>query len=322
MAKQDYYEILGVKRDANEKQIKSAYRQAARKYHPDVNKEPSAREKFQEATEAYEVLSDPEKRKKYDQFGHAAPHFAGQGGPRQAYTQYGGVRAGGGGFSFSDFFGGGGSGFGGMSLDDILSALGGGGARRAQAQAQQAPRRGADIEHEVTIDFMQAVFGMTATLRMQRPGTASPETIDVKIPAGVKDGSRVRVRGKGSSGRGNDGDLYIKIHVRPHPYFRREGDDIYLDVPLSITEAALGAKVEVPTIDGMTKMTVPPGTSTGRKLRLREKGIQRAGSTERGNQYVVFQVMVPETLSEKGRKLLEELAKSDPYNPRARTGWK
>ena len=315
MAKRDYYEVLGVKRDASGAQIKSAYRQLARKYHPDVNKSPDAPAKFREATEAYEVLSDAEKRKMYDQFGHAGPQPGAAGGPR-AYTQTYGPGAG---VDFSEFFGGGGSGFGGMSLEEILSALGGGGRRGRGRRA--AARRGRDVEHEITLDFMQAVRGMTATLRMQGPD-GKTETLDVKIPPGVREGGRVRVRGKGEPGRGGAGDLYMLIHIRPHQYFRREGNDVYVDVPIAIHEAALGATIDIPTLDGMTRVKVPPGSAGGRKLRLRGKGIAPAGSETRGDQYVVLRVVPPEKLSDRGRELLEQFAEVESYDPRKGAPWR
>jgi len=318
MAKRDYYEILGVKRDASEAQIKSAYRKLARKLHPDVNDAPDASEKFKEATEAYEALSDPEKRKMYDRFGHAGPDAAGFGGRGGAYMWTSGP---GGGVDFAEGFAGGSSGFMGMSLDDILGALG---ARRPSRRGRRAPRRrGADIQYEITLDFMQAVRGTTASLRVERPGGGpKAETIAVKIPAGVREGSRVRVRGKGQDGAGGRGDLYIVTHIGPHPYFRREGDDIYVDLPISIVEAAVGAKVDVPTIDGMTKVTIPAGTSSGKRLRLRGKGVGRSGRDQRGDQYVVIKVVAPQKLSPRGRQLLEQFAETEKLDVRGSVPWK
>lgn len=314
MAKRDYYDVLGVSRKASDAEIKKAYRNLAREYHPDVNKSSDAPEKFKEATEAYEVLSDSKKRQMYDQFGHAGPGaFSGAG------ARPGGK--GGFGFDFSDIFGaarnsgGAGSGFMGMGLDEILSALRGGGRGRRQAHA--APK-GKDIEHQVKLDFMSAVRGTTATLRVQREGRL--ETLDVKIPAGIKDGGKIRLRDKGESGRGQAGDLYITVSIQPHAYFRREGFDIYVDLPISITEAALGAKVDVPTIEGMTTVSIPAGTSSGAKLRLRGRGVGYDG--QKGDQYVVVKVAVPKSVSEQGQKLLQEFATSDAYDPRENVGWR
>jgi len=318
MAKRDYYEILGVGRDADEAQIKSAYRRLARKVHPDVNKSPDASQRFKEATEAYEVLSDPEKRKMYDRFGHTVPGSAGFGGRGGTYTWTSGP---GGGVDFSEIFGGGSSGFMGMSLDEILGALRG---RRSSRRSRKASsRRGSDLQYEITLDFMQAVRGTTASLRIEAPGqSGKTETISVKIPAGVRDGSKVRVRGKGRDGPGGRGDLYIVVHIAPHPYFRREGDDVYVEFPISIVEAAVGAKVDVPTIDGMTTVTIPAATSSGKKLRLRGKGVARPGRDQRGDQYVVIKVVAPRKVSPRGRQLLEQFAEAEQLDARTDVPWK
>jgi DnaJ-class molecular chaperone len=313
MAKRDYYQVLGVSRDASDQQIKAAYRKAARKYHPDVNKSAEAGARFREATEAYDVLSDKEKRRMYDQYGHAGPSGAAGGGP---WGPAGG-RQGSGGVSFEEIFGGmgGAGGFGGMSLEEILEQLGG----QARRGARRPPQRGRDAETELTLDFVDAARGVTRSLRLSGP--SGTQTINVKIPPGVGDGSRVRIRGKGEAGAAGAGDLYIVVHVNPHAYFRREGDDVYVDLPVSIVEATLGARVDVPTIDGMTTVTVPPASSSGRKLRLRGAGIAAAGGA-RGDQYVVIKVIVPPSVSEKGRKLLQSFAESEPYDPRRDAGWR
>ncbi len=320
MDKRDYYDVLGVAKNASADHIRSAYRKLARKYHPDVNKAGDAASKFKEATEAYEVLSDSEKRAKYDQFGHAGPGMpfgAGQApGGARTYTWTGrpGEGFGGpGGVNFEEIFGGG-QGFAGMSLDEILESLGGAARRGRRGRGRPQPQ---DVEYEVTLDFMQAVQGATLSLRVQG-ANGQEETINVKIPAGVDEGSKVRVRGKGAAG----GDLYLVTHIRTHPYFRREGGDIYVDLPIGITEAALGAKVDVPTLEGMTTLTVPPGSSSGRKLRLREKGIATAGSAARGDQYVVLKVVVPPSVSPKAGELLKEFDRAQPFDPRANVPWK
>ena len=332
MAKRDYYDVLGVSRTASSDQIRTAYRKLARKYHPDVNKAADAASKFKEATEAYEVISDADKRQKYDQFGHAGPGmpFGGQGAPGggpgggRAYTWNGqggegyGGPGGPGGVDFDDLFGrgGGGGGFSGMSLDDILASLGAGRrGKRGRATQQSAPQ---DMQHEVALDFLQAVRGTTVGLRLQSPDGRGGETINVKIPPGVSEGSKVRLRGKGSAG----GDLYLITHIREHPYFRRDGADIYVDVPISMTEAALGAKVDVPTLDGTSTVTVPPGSSSGRNLRLRGKGIASAGAAGKGDQYVVLKVVVPKTISPKGVQLLKQFSEAEPFDPRAGVPWK
>ncbi|MGC9455154.1 MAG: DnaJ C-terminal domain-containing protein [Phycisphaerae bacterium] len=325
MAKKDYYDILGVSRDASADQIKSAYRKLARKYHPDVNKSPDASQRFQEATEAYEVLSDPEKRKKYDQFGHAgvSGDFAGAGAPgaggTRTYRWSGGGGAPGG-VRFEDIFGGGMSDFMGMSLDDIMEALGGGRPEGAARGSRRRNVRGRDLEYNITLDFLQAIRGATISLRLHRGDRT--ETVNVKIPPGVGEGSRVRVREKGADGPAGPGDLYIVTHVREHPYFRREGRDICVDVPISISEAALGAKVDVPTIDGMTTVTIPPGTPSGRQLRLRGKGVPASGGKSRGDQRVMIRIVPPPDVPEEGRKALEQFDKAVPFDPRASAPWK
>ena len=322
MTKRDYYDVLGIKRNAQADEIKSAYRKLARKYHPDANKSAGAPEKFNEATEAYDVLSDPEKRKLYDQYGHAG----GPSGPGAGFPGAGRAGRGGQGvsFNFSDIFGGGGSGFAGMSLDDILQSLGGGRTRRGRHRQQRPPRRGGDSETRLTLEFIEAICGTSTRIRISRqePGGATQqETIEVKIPAGVKDGSKIRVRGKGESGAAGHGDLYILINVRNHDYFRREGADIYVSVPISITEAALGAKVDVPTINGTSTVKVPAGTASGQKLRLRGKGVHRA-SAEPGDLYVVIQIVPPPSPNEQARQLLTELQDLLTHDPRANCPWR
>jgi DnaJ-class molecular chaperone len=312
MAQRDFYNVLGVPRDASAAQIKSAYRKLARQYHPDVNKASDAAEKFREASEAYDVLSDAEKRQRYDQFGHAGvgggPQGAGCGG------------CGGMGVDFSQFFSGNG-GFG-MSLDELLQNLGGG--RAARKSRRRGPAaRGADLEYPVTLDFLQAAHGVTTTIRVRRdqgPKAGQEEVIETKIPAGVADGQKIRLRGKGQPGAQAPGDLFIVVSVQRHPTFRREGNDVIVDVPISLTEAALGAKVDVPTIDGMTTVTIPPGTSSGQKLRLRGKGI--AGGPSRGEQYVVIKIVAPDALSDQQRTLLEQLRDAEPDDVRANAPWR
>ncbi len=335
MAQQrDYYEVLGVKKNATDKDIKSAYRKLARKYHPDVNKADDASEKFREATTAYEILSDAEKRKMYDQFGHAAfkgGQAGGAGGPQGWPGGMGqGVR-----IDFADMFGGGrgsgGGGFMGMGLDEILEALGGHARHKSARRGHQpvAAPKGRDIEHHVNLEFLQAIYGTSTTLRLQstdNAGKTATQTISVKIPAGVKDGQKIRVRGKGEDGHGGAGDLLLVCHVQPHAYFKRDGDNITVEVPIGIVESALGTKVDVPTIDGMTTVTIPPGTPSGRRLRLREKGVPSADKKKpRGDQFVAIKIVPPATLAEDSKTLLEKFAKiqeEQGYDPRADVPWK
>jgi len=209
-----------------------------------------------------------------------------------------------------------------MSLDELLEALRGGGAPGRARRPGARATRGADMEYPLTLDFLQAVHGTTASLRLTMPDGSGEERIDVKIPPGVRDGARVRVRGKGGQGPAGRGDLYILTQVRPHPYFRREGDDIYVDVPVGIVEATLGAKIEVPTLDGMTTVTVPPGTRSAQRLRLRGKGAPLAGGKGRGDQYLVIRIVPPKEVSQRGAELLSEFQKTDPHDPRAEAPWK
>ena len=329
MAKRDYYDILRVKRGASEADIRAAYRKLARKYHPDVNKAPDAAGKFKEATEAYEILSDPQKRKMYDQFGHAGPQpgpfgpGASRGHPGRTYTW---TSTGGGAPDFGDLFGGGASPFMGLSLEEILDRLGGGvvgGAARGRGRPgrRAAATRGADIEYDMTLDFLSAVRGTTATLRFRGDGQQS-ETLSVKIPPGVREGSRIRVRGKGHQGAAGRGDLYIVTHVRDHPYFRREGRDLYVEVPIGLAEAALGASVEVPTLEGKTTIKVPPGSPSGRKLRLRGKGVPGAKGDGPGDEYVVLKVVPPKKVSNRGRELLREFEQSEAHYARKDAPWR
>jgi len=326
MAGRDYYDILGVKRNATDAQIKSAYRKLARKYHPDVSKAANTTEKFKEATEAYEVLSDSQKRAVYDRFGHAGLRGGpgGPGGPGAYAWSTPGAR---GAVDFEDLFGGGrragAGGFMEMGLEEILSALGG---RIRGGRARQKPRaaqRGADLEYHLNVEFMQAVRGLTTTVHIRREGPGGKtETLRIKIPPGVGEGAKVRVRGKGGAGPGGSGDLYIIVHVLGHPYFRREGNDIYVDLPVSLAEAALGGTVDVPTIDGMTTVKVPPGTSSHKRLRLKGRGVGGPGKkARRGDQYVVIHIVPPAKVSPAARKLLKEFDEVEQFNPRSNIPW-
>ena len=303
MAKKDYYETLGVKRDATVEEIKKAYRALARKYHPDLH--PDKREemeaKFKEINEAHSVLSDPKKRADYDLTGSV--YEPGMGG---GYPPGGGAWPGGG-VRYEDFDFGGGGGF-----EDIFSEVFGGARGRRVVM-----RQGADIEYSLEIDFLHAAKGTDVRIKVSRSG--GPETLNIKVPPGVRTGSRVRVPGKGDAGvgGGRPGDLYIAIKVTPHKYFRRVDNDVYLDLPVTISEATLGAQVSVPTIDGFTKIKLPPGIQSGHKLRIKGKGLYTTrGHLVRTDEYVVVQVNVPTGLDEKGRELIEELEKTNPYDPR------
>jgi DnaJ-class molecular chaperone len=343
MAKRDYYEILGIGRSATPDEIKKAHRKLVRKYHPDVNKNnKEAEEKFKEVQEAYDVLSEPGKRRNYDQFGHAGVGAGGAPGAgggntqdvweafRRAQQQQGGAGFPGGdprrggyswrsgpGVSVEDFEG---AGDFGDIFEQLFGARGAAGAGGRTARARPAPTapRGADVEHPVTLTFAQAARGTTLPLQINRDGKL--ETIDIKIPAGVKDGSRVRIRGKGQQSPGGEaGDLFIVTRVHEHPYFRREGLDILLDVPISLYEALLGTKIDVPTLEGPITLTLPPGTSSGSKLRIKGRGIHRG--TEQGDQFVIPRVVVPKNLDDEDKAALEKLRAKHPLNPRADLHW-
>jgi len=343
MAKRDYYDVLGVARTATGDEIKKAHRKLVRQYHPDVNKNnPQSEAKFKEVQEAYDVLSDEHKRKRYDQFGHAGvgtDPTAGYGPTAGGADPFGGYRGAGAGpragyrrwqpqpnVSVEDFDMGGGGGAGGEGFADIFEQFfgrGGAGGAAAAGRGGSAGRprtqaaRGEDIEYPVTLTFAQAARGMTLPLQISRDGKL--ETIDVKIPAGVKEGSRVRIKGKGQHTNGEPGDLFIVTRVLPHPYFRREGLDIHMDLPISMYEAMLGTKVEVPTLDGPVTLTIPPGTSSGAKLRIRERGIHRG--TEKGDQYSIIKVIVPRQIDDDDKQLIQKLQAKHPIEARKDVNW-
>lgn len=359
MDKRDYYEVLGVSKNATDSEIKSAFRKLAKKYHPDVSKEKDAAEKFKECQEAYAVLSDPQKRAQYDQFGHAA--FSGG--------------AGGAGFEgFSNFD------FGDMSdiFDDLFGGLGGFGGFRQSGSRRSAngPRKGNDVLYRMTIDFEDAVngckkdidldvtvncpecdgkggFNSTTCSECRGSGTITQEqrtmfgafltkttcphckgtgttfekkctkcrgkgtikenkTITINIPAGIDTENRLRVAGKGEAGinGGSNGDLYVEFTVREHEFYKRVDDDIYVDLPITITDAVLGCKKEVPTPYGNIKLTIPGGTQSGDKLRIRGKGMTNVSSKRKGDMYVVVNVVIPEKITRDQKKLFEELSKT------------
>ncbi len=298
MANKDFYEILGVGRGATTDEIKKAYRALARKYHPDLHPGDKGMEKkFKEINEAYSVLGDPAKKEDYDLTGRI-PGAAGGGG---GWPPGGGGGMGG--------FGGGGVGGGGF--EDIFGEIFGmGGPRR------RGPRRGEDLEYRLNLDFLQAVRGAEIKVTVRRQSGAS-EKITIKIPAGIGDGARVRVAGKGNEGYdgGPYGDLFIITTVSDHPYFKRKGNDIYINVPVTIGEALLGAKIEVPTITGPAKIKISPGTQGGRKLRLRGKGVATPRGTN-GNQYCEINITLPERIDKNSEELIREFESSNSYNPR------
>lgn len=360
MEKRDYYEVLGVSKNATDAEIKSAFRKLAKKYHPDVSTEENAAEKFKECQEAYAVLSDPQKRKQYDQFGHAA--FSGGNG-------------GAGGFSNFDF--------GDMSdiFEDLFGGLGGFGGfsnftSSGSRRSSNGPRKGNDVLYRMTIDFEDAVYGTKKDLKLDvvdicpdcdgkggfHPETCSAcrgsgtitseqrtmfgsflskttcphcngtgtsfekkcstcrgtgtikknKTITITIPAGVDTENRLRVAGKGEAGAngGKPGDLYVEFTVRDHEFYVREEDDIYIDLPLTITEAVLGCKKDVPTLYGNVTLSIPAGTQSEDKLRLRGKGVENVSTKKKGDMYVIAKVIIPEKVSRDQKKLFEQLEKT------------
>lgn len=310
MKYKDYYQILGVGRDASQDDIKKAYRRLARKYHPDVSKEKGAEEKFKELGEAYEVLKDPEKRAAYDQLGSYRP---GQDfRPPPDWEQQ---------FAHGQQFGE----FGGADLGDLFAELFGMGAgRRGRRAGGGFASAGQDYETSLTISLEEALHGGERSLQVEvAEPTAEgylvrvPRTVKIRIPKGATDGQKLRVPGKGGKGAhgGPSGDLYITISVQPHRLFRLSGHDIFLDVPLAPWEAALGASVEVPTLGGKVRLKVAPGAKGGQKLRIAGKGLPKPGSGH-GDFFAVLQVVVPSQLDERERTLLEEWARVSSFNPR------
>ena len=311
MEYKDYYKILGVDRGASEAEIKKAYRKLAAKYHPD--KPTGNEEKFKEISEAYEVLSDSEKRQMYDQFGNTSGFQGGQQfDPNDfGFGGFGGGQAGG--ADFSDFFE---SLFGGGGRQGGFRGFGGG--FGGQGSFQQ---RGEDQVVKVLIPLEDAVNGAERTLTLQVPSQEpsghivnKQKTIKVKIPAGVKQGQRIRLAGQGAPGYGGGpkGDLYLEIDLQKHPLYRVEGEDVYLDLPVTPWEAALGAKIEVPTLKGKVKMNIPAGSQSGAKLRIKGRGLGK-----NGNQYVVIQIHTPPANTEERQQFYKEMAEKMPFNPRA-----
>jgi DnaJ-class molecular chaperone len=306
----DYYEVLGVQRGASEDEIKKAYRKLAKQYHPDRNPgDKQAEERFKETQQAYEVLSDKSKREQYDRFGFSGPDgaFGGGGGAGGPFRGFGG-QPGGSSFSFE-----------GIDPNDVESILrqfgmggmggmGGGEAPGRRSRGRSRRSRPAEVESPITIPFDIAALGGSVTLR-----TDDGRELTVKVPAGVETGKKLRLAGQGPDGS----DLLVVLNVANHPYFRREGNDLLLETPITVAEAILGASIDVPTLDG-TRLTVkvPPGTSSGARLRLRGRGI--AG----GDQYIVLKIVVPRTEDARSRELVEEFQRRNPQSPREGSPWK
>jgi curved DNA-binding protein len=294
----DYYQVLGVPRDASQDDIRRAYRKLARRYHPDLNQESDAEERFKEVSEAYEVLSDPEKRERYDNLGSSWRSAEAAGGAdfedlfRQQGFGGGDVRVEFGDGAFSEFF---------ERLFGDRAATG-----------TTGPLRGRDHEAVLELSLEEALAGGRRRLSLE-----DGRSFDVNIPAGVREGQRIRIAGRGSSGRdgGPPGDLYLRVRLRPHPRFGREGDDLYLDLPVAPWEAALGATVPVQTLTETAQVRVPAGSSSGRRLRLRGRGLPKQGGG-RGDLYANVQIAVPKRPSDEERQLFERLASVSEFDPR------
>lgn len=306
MKYKDYYDTLGVKRDADAEAIKKAYRKLAHKYHPDVSKDPQGEDKFKEVAEAYETLKDPEKRAAYDQLGSYQPGQDFRPPPDWA-RQFGDSKS-----SFED-----------IDLEDLLAGLAAG-RHRAGPGAGQIRMPGQDYEVTAHISLEEAFRGTEVELNLTVPEYDGkgflhrvPRTFKVRIPKGAADGQRLRLAGRGGKGinGGRDGDLYLNIALHPHPLFRVSGHDLYLDLPLAPWEAVLGATVEVPTLSGPVRLKVPPNTRAGQQLRLSKRGLPKPHGGE-GHLFAIAQIVVPTAAGEHERALFKQLADGSTFNPR------
>jgi curved DNA-binding protein len=305
MKYKDYYEVLGVERDASPEQIKRAYQRLARKYHPDVSKEPDAEERFKEVGEAYDVLRNKEKRATYDNLGagyHAGDEFSPPPGWEGAFDF-------GGGFSGEKF-----------DFSDFLDSLFGGGASPGDpfgGHFHDARARGGDERAKIVITLEEAFHGGERSLSLNDGGgRRKARTLKVKIPAGVQESQQIRLAGQGRAGpRGRSGDLLLNVEFAPHPIFRADGKDIHMNLPITPWEAALGATLKVPTLGRKVDLKVPAGSQTGRKLRLKGKGL---GGSKGGDQYVTLQIMTPAAEEESAKRFYESMADKFDFNPRER----
>ena len=332
MEYKDYYQTLGVGRDASQQEVQKAYRKLARKLHPDISKEADAEARFKEVTEAYEVLKDPEKRKKYDQYGQAWKQAqqrggARAGGPPPGWEEIlfgGGMPGGGGGrveYDFGGFEGGpGGSGF--SSFFDMLFGQqirggGEGGGPAAGGYRADWVRRGGDHEARIQLALEDAAAGGERSITLSDPRTGSQQTVRVKIPRGIRPGQKIRLAAKGGpgSGGGPPGDLYLTVDVLPHPRFRLEGADLHTSLPVTPWEAALGGTAQLETLEGTVTVRIPAGSPAGRRIRLRGYGYPQARGGK-GDLYAALDVVVPQQLSDRERELFEELARVSTFNPR------
>jgi curved DNA-binding protein len=311
---EDVYKVLGVDRGASQSDIEKAYRDLARKHHPDLNPDDkSAKERFQKVQQAFEVLKDPEKREMYDRYGSS---FESMGGGQPGGNPFTGGTPEGFEFDFSQFFG---ERFGreGANFEEAFGAAG-----RAGTRAPQRRMRGRDIRHELKIPFNTAVAGGDAQISVQR-ADGRIETIRVKIPVGIDDGKVIRLRGQGEASadpRGETGDILISVLVSPHPCFRRNGNNLEVRVPVTIAEATLGAKVEIPSPSGVITLTVPSGTSGGSKLRVKGYGVQPTGRAP-GDLLAEIQIVLPDKLSDEACEMVRRLDEEYDQKPRGDLTW-
>ncbi|MDA1000828.1 MAG: DnaJ domain-containing protein [bacterium] len=309
MAKKDYYEILGVDRKASADEVKRVYKKLARKFHPDLNPgDKKAEEKFKEISEAYAVLSDKEKRRRFDTMGHAAFSGGSPWGDRSAPPTVDEI--------LREF-----------NLGDLLGNIFGGGRSRSgfSGGGPSQPMKGEDVQYSIQVSFNDALKGLSTTISVPKTEIVngqkrrSNERIQVKIPAGVSNGSRIRLAGKGepSPSGGPPGDLYIITNVQPHPNFERKGDNLYLELPVTLGEVALGTRIEIHTYEGTTKMTIPPNTQTGQTFRLAGKGSPRLKGNGKGDLFVIVRVTFPKHLDEESQRLLRDFEGRNPMHPRS-----
>jgi DnaJ-class molecular chaperone len=329
---EDYYKVLGVNRNASPSELQKAYRDAARKYHPDMNPDDkTAKEKFQKVQQAYDVLNDPEKRELYDRYGSSFETMGG-GGPG-AGPQWRAQPGGGGGggsaqgfedFDFSQIFGDRYSPESAAGFEDIFRQFGGGGAAgagpaRGRKRARR-PTKGADLTHEITIPLRSAINGDSINLSVQR-ADGHEETITAKIPPGIEDGKQIRLRGQGEQVPGGQpGDLLITVRVSPHPLFTRHGNNLEVKLPVTLSEAAAGAKIDLPTPHGTITLKIPAGTSGGKRLRVKGHGV-RPKLGEPGDLFAIVEIVLPSNLTAEEQAWLAQLGERHPQNPRADLAW-